>query len=118
MSVGLTETQRVVASMIGRGKSTQHCSDVMGPSTRTIARWKNLPAFAAEVERARESSERPDPRGTLIDALSARRDDGIDWAARLTASRALLANGSELLEDGAATSSSGPTITVLPALPS
>jgi len=58
-------------------------ADTLERSTRTIERWRELPGFAAEVERVRANSERPNARGVLVDALSARRDDGVDWAGAL-----------------------------------
>jgi hypothetical protein len=77
---GVTEKQLAAAGMLGRGRSTSTVAETLGISARTIERWQKLAGFAAEVARVRGNSERPTPRGVLLDALSARRDDGIDWS--------------------------------------
>jgi hypothetical protein len=87
----MDERQLAAARMLGRGRSTETVADTVGRSARTIERWRELPGFAAEVERVRANSERPNARGVLLDALSARRDDGVDWSARLRAAQHLLA---------------------------
>jgi hypothetical protein len=69
----------------------------VGVHARTVTRWRSIPDFKAEEERAREQSAKPDPRGTLLDALSATRTDGIDWQARIQAARQLLDRG--MLDD-------------------
>ena len=87
----MTEKRLAAAGMLGRGRSAQTVAETLDVSTRTIERWRKLPGFAAEVERVRANSERPSARGVLLDALSARRDDGVDWSARLRAAQQLLA---------------------------
>jgi len=103
----MNEKQLAAAGMLGRGRSMQTVADTVDRSTRTIERWRKLPGFAAEVERVRANSERPSARGVLLDALSARRDDGIDWSARLRAAQQLLA-----LEDEDPLAAAGPSSVV------
>jgi hypothetical protein len=86
---GLTELQRVAAGMIGRGTTHAAVTEAIGPSKSTLQRWRKMPAFEAEVERVRASSEKPDARGVLLDALSAHRSDGADWPTRVRAAIAL-----------------------------
>jgi len=86
----ITDRQMAVAGMLGRGYSMRHVAVALGVAKSTIARWKQDPLFVAEVERARATRLAPTPRGTLLDALSARRDDGIDWPSRVRAALALL----------------------------
>jgi len=89
--------------MLGRGYSQRHTSSVTGVARSTIARWNEDPAFRAEVERVRSLTADSTPLGTLVDALSARRDDGIDWPSRLRAALSLLelerSPQDELLDD-------------------
>jgi hypothetical protein len=87
----MNEKQLAAAGMLGRGRSTKKVHETLDVSTCTIERWRKLPDFAAEVARVRASSERPNARGVLLDALFARRDDGVDWSARLRAAQQLLA---------------------------
>jgi hypothetical protein len=63
---------------------------VTGVARSTIARWNEDPAFREEVERVRGLTDDSTPLGTLVDALAARKDDGIDWPSRLRAALALL----------------------------
>ena len=100
----MNEKQLAAAGMLGRGRSTKTVADTLDVSTRTIERWRKLPGFADEVERVRANSERPTARGVLLDALSARRDDGVDWSARLRATQQLLA-----LEDEEPVAAAGPS---------
>jgi hypothetical protein len=87
----VTEVQLAAAGMLGRGKSQKAVARFAGVTTRTIQNWiRDLPGFADEVERVRASSSKPEPRGVLLDALSARRDDGVDWNARVRAAERLL----------------------------
>jgi len=63
----------------------------VGVSERTLYNWAaKVPGFAEEVERVCALSSKPEPRGVLLDALSARRDDGVDWGNRLRAAEKLL----------------------------
>ena len=87
----MTEKQLAAAGMLGRGRSAKTVAETLEVSTRTIERWRKLPGFGDEVERVRAHSGRPHARGVLLDALSARRDDGVDWSARLRAAQQLLA---------------------------
>ncbi len=100
----MNEKQLAAAGMLGRGRSVQTVADTLERSARTIERWRKLPGFAAEVERVRANSERPNARGVLLDALSARRDDGVDWSARLRAAQQLLT-----LEQDGPVEPAGPT---------
>ena len=102
--------------MLGRGRQVKAVAETLGVNPRTVSRWRRVPAFAAEEERARASAERPSPRGVLLDALMATRNDGVDWPSRLAAARALLANGAELLED-ARPAQAGPHVTVVERIP-
>jgi hypothetical protein len=79
--------------MKGRGASTKQIADTFGVSLRTVERWgecypdgrERVPGFRAEVERVRAQSANPTAEGTLLDALSARKDDGVNWQARIAA---------------------------------
>jgi hypothetical protein len=88
---GLTEVQRVSAGMIGRGQPYAAITKLLGPSSKTLQRWRKIAAFEAEVQRVQVSSEKPEPRGVLLDALSAHRGDGADWPTRVKAAMALAA---------------------------
>jgi hypothetical protein len=87
----VNERQVAAAGMLGRGRSAKHTAETLAVAPRTIERWlADLPGFREEVERVRANSDRPDPAGVFLDALSARRDDGVDWNARLRAAQELL----------------------------
>jgi len=43
------------------------------------------PASGQRSERVRAQSANPTAEGTLLDALSARKDDGVNWQARIAA---------------------------------
>ena len=96
----LTDTQRLAAAMLGRGKTRRSVARRLEVTERTISRWRNIPGFAEEEQRVRVNSSSADPRHVLIDALSARDDDGINWTARLKAAFALLGDKTELPDDG------------------
>ncbi len=87
----MTEKQLAAAGMLGRGRSVKRVAETLGISTRTVERWRKVPGFAGEVEGVQANSQQPNARGVLLDALSARRDDGVDWSARLRAAQQLLA---------------------------
>jgi transposase-like protein len=88
----VTEVQLAAAGMLGRGKTYGAVARTVGVSERTLYNWAaKVPGFAEEVERVRALSSNPEPRGVLLDALSARRDDGVDWNARVRAAEKLLA---------------------------
>ncbi len=95
----MTEVQLAAAGMLGRGKTHAAVARTVGVSERTIHNWRKLPGFAEEVERVRALSSNPEPRGVLLDALSARRDDGVDWSARVRAAEKLLALPDDEPED-------------------
>lgn len=86
----LTEVQRTAAGMLGRGKTRRDIAQALGMSEQSITRWRKHPDFAAEEERVRRNSGRPDPYNVLLDALCARKDDGVDWPSRLNAAKELL----------------------------
>ncbi len=86
----LSESQVTCARMIARGHSRRMIARTLHIGRETIRQWERDPEFAQEVERAVERGGAPDPRGVLLDALTARRDDGVDWQARLKAAFALL----------------------------
>ena len=85
--------EQAAAGMKGRGASTKQIADTFGVSLRTVERWgecypdgrERVPGFRAEVERVRAQSANPTAEGTLLDALSARKDDGVNWQARIAA---------------------------------
>lgn len=79
----------VAAALRGHGKSWKHIGEALDVNERTARRWNELPEFRTEVERVR-SSLTPTPRGVFIAALLARKDDGVDWQARLRAADALM----------------------------
>jgi transposase-like protein len=95
----VTEVQLAAAGMLGRGKTYGAVARTVGVSERTLYNWAKVPGFAEEVERVRALSSRPEPRGVLLDALSARRNDGVDWNARLRAAEKLLALPDDEPED-------------------
>jgi hypothetical protein len=89
----LSEVKLAAAGMVGRGATYATIQKRLGPHPRTLGRWMaSDPDFRAEVERVRASAAQPDPWGTLLDALSARRDDGVDWPARVRAAQLLIGN--------------------------
>jgi hypothetical protein len=96
VSEGLTEIQRIAAAQFGRGKTRKAIANRLEVTERTLTRWRKLPEFQAEEQRVRVNSSSADPRGVLVDALSARRDDGIDWQSRLKAAFALLGDRTEM----------------------
>jgi hypothetical protein len=81
---GLTVQQRTAASLLARGRDRQAVAQVVGVAPGTLSAWRRIPAFkAAEAEEAARSTT---VRGIVTDAmLSARKDDGVDWANRLRA---------------------------------
>jgi len=87
----VTEVQLAAAGMLGRGKTYGAVARTVGVSERTLYNWAKVPGFTEEIERVRALSSNPEPRGVLLDALSARRDDGVDWNARVRAAEKLLA---------------------------
>ena len=72
-----------------RGRSWVAIADALGVHERTARRWSDLGEFKAEVERVRADLS-PTPRGVYVAALTARKDDGIDWQARIRAADALI----------------------------
>jgi transposase-like protein len=85
--------------MLGRGKTCAAVARTVDVSERTLYNWAKVPGFTEEVERVRALSSKPEPRGVLLDALSARRDDGVDWSARVRAAEKLLALPDDEPED-------------------
>ena len=77
------------AGMVGRGASYAATGRALSVNERTVRRWARLPVFVAEVERVRADLT-PTPRGVFLMALTARKDDGIDWQARLRAAERLI----------------------------
>jgi hypothetical protein len=114
---GLTESQRVAASLIGRGATNAQAARTVGVARKTIQRWRQIEAFERLVEDTKGRSESPDPMGTLIDALAATRDDGVDWTARLSAARQLIAAGWGQDDEGGAEEPGTVRVTVVPELP-
>ena len=86
----LTEVQLTAARLTGRGKIARVVCETLSISERTLRYWKALPGFSDEVERVRRNAWQPDPEGTLLDALTATRQDGVDWNARIMAARLLI----------------------------
>lgn len=85
----LSPVQRTAAQLLGRGLTIAAVAEVVGVEQRTIYRWKQRDDFQDEVTATREIPVR-DPRGVLIDALTARKDDKIDWTNRVKAAMALM----------------------------
>jgi hypothetical protein len=112
---GLTEIQRVAAAMLGRGKTRKAVAAKLEVTERTITRWRKLSEFAEEEQRVRVNSSSADPRGVLIDALSARKDDDIDWQSRLKAAFALLGDDTAMPPNHDEDDYDGPLIRVNPA---
>jgi hypothetical protein len=86
----LTEVQLTAARLVGRGKNGPTICETLSISPRTLRYWKALPGFAEEAERVRQNAWQPTGEGTLLDALTATKNDGIDWVARLGAARELI----------------------------
>jgi len=86
----LTETQAAAAGLLARGKSGRFVQKTLGIGWATLRAWKDDPEFQREYERVRARGGAPDPRGTLIDALAARRDDGVDSPSRVRAAITLI----------------------------
>lgn len=80
---------QTAAGMRARGATWVKIAEALGRDERTCRRWQDLPEFKAEVERAR-SDLAPTPRGVFVHALMARKDDGVDWQARLRAAERLI----------------------------
>lgn len=83
------ELLTIAAGMRARGRPWTAVAEATGRNERTCRRWADLAEFKAEVERVRGDLA-PTPRGVYVAALTARRDDGIDWGARLRAADALI----------------------------
>jgi Homeodomain-like domain len=74
------------AGMRARGRTIPEVADTLGVSKRTVINWTHRPEYKTEHERVtRELNSGPTVEGTLLDALSARKDDGVDWTSRLKA---------------------------------
>ena len=86
----LSEVQLTAARLTGRRKIARVVCETLSISPRTLRYWKNLPGFAEEAERVRANAWQPDPEGTLLDALTATKQDGVDWNARIMAARLLI----------------------------
>lgn len=86
----ITPVQRTAAQLLARGLPAQAVADIVNTSSRTIRNWKHIPEFQRVLaETAAATRDATDPRGVLIDALTARKDDGIDWTNRVKAALAL-----------------------------
>lgn len=86
----ITPVQRTAAQLLARGLTVEAVAGVVNVSTRTIRNWKHIPEFQRTLtETAAATRDATDPRGVLIDALTARKDDGIDWTNRVKAALAL-----------------------------
>jgi len=83
------EKMTAAAGLVGRGASSAAAARAIGVNERTVRRWREIPAFRAEVERVRADLT-PSAHGVFVQALTARKDDGIDWQARLRAADALI----------------------------
>ncbi len=86
----LSEVQVTTARLLASGRSARSVGRMLHVGRDTIRKWQRDPEFVDEYERALARGGAPDPRATLLDALSARRDDGVDWPSRLRAALALL----------------------------
>ena len=95
----LNELQWAAAGMLARGKPKNAVAKALGLSVQTVRAWAKQPAFIREFERVQASSQDPNPRGILLDALSARKDDSCDWTNRVKAALALIELGPESGDD-------------------
>lgn len=92
----LTDVQLAAAGLLARGYSQRAVARRMHRSPATTRAWGALPEFAAEHERVLSRGGRPDPEGTLLDALGARKDDGVDWPSRVRAAYLLMEKWGDL----------------------
>jgi hypothetical protein len=76
--------------MLARGRSGRFVQRTLGIGWHTLHEWQDDPDFQRERDRILARGGEPDPRGTLIDALAARRDDGVDWPSRVRAASMLI----------------------------
>ena len=77
------------ARLVGSGHTYVSAARAVNRNESTIRRWSKLPQFQAERERALADIAGT-PRSVFLDALTARRDDGVDWASRIRAAERLL----------------------------
>ncbi len=81
---------RACAIFTARGKSNVWISEHLGVNISTVERWRARPDVQAEIERTRERMAATDWLTVTLDALlSAMKNDGIDWNARLRAAALL-----------------------------
>ncbi|MGI8478911.1 MAG: hypothetical protein ACR2M2_03500 [Gaiellaceae bacterium] len=77
------------ARLVGAGHTFVSAARAVNRDESTVRRWSKLPQFQAERERALAGIAGT-PRAVFLDALTARRDDGVDWASRIRAAERLL----------------------------
>jgi hypothetical protein len=77
------------ARLVGSGHTFVSAAGAVIRDESTVRRWAKLPQFQAERERALAEIAGT-PRAVFLDALAARKDDGVDWASRIRAAERLL----------------------------
>jgi hypothetical protein len=77
------------ARLVGSGHTYVSAARVVNRDESTVRRWSKLPLFQAERERALADIAGT-PRAVFLDALAARKDDGVDWGSRIRAAERLL----------------------------
>jgi len=77
------------ARLVGSGHTYVAAARVVKRDESTIRRWAKLPLFQAEREQALAGIAGT-PRAVFLDALAARKDDGVDWPSRIRAAERLI----------------------------
>ena len=87
------------ARLVGSGYTYVAAGRAVKRDESTVRRWSKLPQFQAERERALAEIAGT-PRAVFLEALAARKDDGVDWPSRIRAAERLLElEGSRTAED-------------------
>ena len=79
----------IAARLVGSGHTYVAAARAVKRDESTIRRWAKLPRFQAEREPALAEIAGT-PRAVFLDALAARKDDGVDWPSRIRAAERLL----------------------------
>jgi hypothetical protein len=84
-------TKKRFAELVGRGLTLKEAGHAVGIAPKTAQRWNMQPEVRKIARETREHLMNPSVRGTLHEALSARKRDGsLDWNARISAARLLM----------------------------
>src|SRR6266540_6548835 len=88
----MTPRDRAIANLVAKGLTQQQVAELTGTSVRTVQRRVADPVVAAEIARLEAEGAVDEPAvATLRAALLAEKRAGVpDWAARISAARALL----------------------------